>query len=41
MGGSTLGTESIYTFLKYKIKKKFYFNNKYRLLLIKKIYMLI
>ena len=27
MGGSTLGTESIYTFLKYKIKKKFYFNN--------------
>ena len=27
MGGSTLGTESIYSFLKHKIKKKFYFNN--------------
>jgi glucose-6-phosphate isomerase len=27
MGGSTLGAESIYSFLKHKIKKKFYFNN--------------
>ena len=27
MGGSTLGAESIYNFLKYKIKKNFYFNN--------------
>ena len=27
MGGSILGTESIYSFLKYKIKKNFYFNN--------------
>jgi glucose-6-phosphate isomerase len=27
MGGSILGTESIYDFLKYKIKKNFYFNN--------------
>ncbi len=27
MGGSTLGTESIYDFLKHKIKKKFYFEN--------------
>ena len=27
MGGSTLGTESIYYFLKDKIKKNFYFNN--------------
>ena len=25
MGGSTLGTQAIYSFLKYKIKKKFYF----------------
>ena len=27
MGGSTLGAESIYNFLKHKIKKNFYFNN--------------
>ena len=27
MGGSILGAESIYDFLKHKIKKKFYFNN--------------
>jgi glucose-6-phosphate isomerase len=27
MGGSILGTEAIYTFLKYKIKKNFYFIN--------------
>ena len=27
MGGSILGTESIYDFLKHKIKKKFYFIN--------------
>jgi glucose-6-phosphate isomerase len=27
MGGSILGTESIYDFLKHKIKKNFYFNN--------------
>ena len=27
MGGSILGTESIYNFLKYKIKKNFYFND--------------
>ena len=27
MGGSILGTECIYDFLKHKIKKKFYFNN--------------
>ena len=27
IGGSILGTESIYNFLKYKIKKNFYFNN--------------
>ena len=27
MGGSILGTESIYDFLKYKIKKNFYFNS--------------
>ena len=27
MGGSILGTETIYDFLKYKIKKNFYFNN--------------
>ena len=27
MGGSILGTEAIYDFLKYKINKKFYFNN--------------
>ncbi|MDA9071958.1 glucose-6-phosphate isomerase [Candidatus Pelagibacter sp.] len=27
MGGSILGTESIYGFLKHKIKKNFYFNN--------------
>jgi glucose-6-phosphate isomerase len=27
MGGSTLGTEAIYSFLKNKIKKNFYFNN--------------
>ena len=27
MGGSTLGTETIYHFLKKKIKKSFYFNN--------------
>ena len=27
MGGSTLGTESIYDFLRHKIKKKFYFEN--------------
>jgi glucose-6-phosphate isomerase len=27
MGGSILGTESIYNFLKHKIKKNFYFNN--------------
>ena len=25
MGGSSLGTAAIYDFLKYKIKKKFYF----------------
>ena len=27
MGGSSLGTESIYNFLEHKIKKKFYFIN--------------
>ena len=27
MGGSTIGTESIYNFLKHKIKKNFYFTN--------------
>ena len=27
MGGSILGTESIYNFLKNKVKKKFYFHN--------------
>ena len=25
MGGSSLGTQAIYEFLKFKIKKKFYF----------------
>ena len=33
MGGSILGAESIYNFLKYKIKKNFYFINN---LIIKK-----
>ena len=27
MGGSTLGTEAIYNFLKKKIKKNFYFSD--------------
>ena len=27
MGGSILGTEAIYQFLRHKIKKKFYFHN--------------
>ena len=27
MGGSSLGAEAIYNFMKYKIKKKFYFFN--------------
>ena len=29
MGGSTLGTQAIYNFLKHKIKKKFYFIDNY------------
>jgi len=34
MGGSILGTESIYTFLKNKIKKSFFFNNNLQSLVV-------
>ena len=37
MGGSILGSQAIYSFLKYKIKKKFIFLNNLDQELLKKI----